>query len=289
MVERLEIGVARLGEGPCWHESEGVLYWVDIMGHVVHRYDPRTGEDRTVDVGEPVGTVAPRASGGLLLGLVNGLAFLDLDTGRLDRLPAIDDRPETRFNDGKCDPQGRFWVGTMDRETEDRPLGNLYRMDPDLSVHLMETSVTISNGMGWSPDERTFYYADSPTRCVFAYDFERTTGAIENRRVVIRLKDGEGFPDGLTTDAEGMIWLAQWGGSCVTRRNPATGGILETVPTEAPHTSACCFGGVDRRDLYITSAREGRTEEELKKELESGALYRWRAGVTGALTHPFAG
>lgn len=287
-LERLTDEPAILGEGPCWHAQKKVLYWIDILGKRLHCYDPADSSDRFWDIGQLVGTVAPRASGGLLLGLVEGFAYFDPDTEELEHLPAIEPGTMTRFNDGKCDPAGRFWCGSMDLK-EEEALGSLYRMGTDGDVAKIESNVSISNGLGWSPDRSTMYYIDSPTKTVSAFDYNLETGAATNRRSVFRLGEDEGYPDGMTVDNEGMIWLAHWAGARVCRWNPNTCELLERYDTPAPHTSACCFGGDDLSDLYITTARKGLSDEQLEKYPLSGHLFRLRTDVTGSETFSFAG
>ena len=166
-LEQLTSTPATLGEGPCWHASEQVLYWIDIYGKSLHRFDPDEGVDQQWDMGQMIGTVAPRAGGGLIVALENGFGFFDPTAGKLELLDPVDEHPETRFNDGKCDPSGRFWVGSMDNVKEERPMGKLYRVDHDGSVHVMDEGITISNGLGWSPDQTKMYYIDSPTKNIF--------------------------------------------------------------------------------------------------------------------------
>lgn len=288
-LEQLTKEPATLGEGPCWHQEEQVLYWVDILGKAVHRYDPETGQDQQWDVGQLVGTVVPRASGGLLVALENGLADFDPQSGKLQHWDVLDDHQEIRFNDGKCDPQGRLWVGSMDHVQEARAMGRLYRIDHDGSVHVMEEDITISNGLAWSPDNTQMYYIDSPTRQVCAYDFDAASGDISNRRTVITLTGDQGYPDGMTIDTEGMIWLAHWAGQRVCRWDPQLGELLDTISTPAPHTSCCCFGGPDRTELYITTARKGLTPEQLTAHPRSGHLFRCKTQVVGAPTYAFGG
>ena len=287
-LERLTDEPAMLGEGPCWHAQQKVLYWIDILGERLHCYNPADGSDRTWEIGQMVGTVAPRASGGLVLALVEGFAFFDPETEKLDPLPAIEPGTTTRFNDGKCDPAGRFWCGSMDLK-EKEPLGSLYRMDANGSTTKIEKDITISNGLGWSPDRSTMYHIDSPTKIVSAFDYDLETGAATNRRPILTLGEDEGYPDGMTVDSEGMIWLAHWAGARVCRWNPNSGELLERHDTQAPHTSACCFGGDDLSDLYITTARKGLTEAEQKEFPNSGHLFRLRTNVTGSETFAFAG
>lgn len=279
---------ALLGEGPCWHAEEQVLYWVDILGKSLHRYDPATGNDQQWALGEFVGTVAPRASGGLIVALEHGFGHFDPTTGIHDPWDPVEPIPETRFNDGKCDPAGRFWCGSMDK-SEEQNLGTLYRMTADRVVEPIMSPVGISNGMGWSPDRTKMYYIDSPTRRIFVLDYDLETGAVENKQTLVELNESEGWPDGMTVDQEGNLWLAQWAGSCVTQRDPATGAVMQTISTPAPHTSACCFGGPDLTDLYITSARKGLSEAQLQEFPQSGRLFRVKTAVAGSPTYAYAG
>lgn len=288
-LEQLTTQPATLGEGPCWHQVEQVLYWIDIYGKKLHRFNPATGTHEDWDMGQMIGTVAPRAKGGLIVALENGIAFFDPETGSLDHQDPIDEHPETRFNDGKCDPSGRFWVGSMDNVQEARPLGKLYRIDHDGSVHVMAEKITISNGLAWNPDRTTMFYIDSPTKCIVAFDYQDATGEISNKRSVIKLNDEQGWPDGMTIDSEGMIWLAHWAGQRVCRWNPETGQVLEMIPTPAPHTSCCCFGGPELKDLYITTARKGLTAEQLEAHPLSGHLFRLQTDIVGSPTFAFGG
>lgn len=288
-LEQISVEPAILGEGPCWHQEEQVLYWIDIYGKQIRRFDPEANCHQHWQLSEMIGTVAPRASGGLLIALENGLAFFDPSTGSLERLPAIDEHAETRFNDGKCDPHGRFWVGTMDNIQEARPMGRLYRVDHDGTVNQMDEGIVISNGLAWSPDGTTMYYIDSPTKNVFAYDYDGATGDIANKRVAFTLNDEQGYPDGMTIDNEGMIWLAHWAGQRVCRWDPTSGTVLETIATPAPHTSCCCFGGPDLTQLYVTTARKGLSAEQLDASPLSGHLFRLETNIVGAPTYSFGG
>jgi sugar lactone lactonase YvrE len=235
-----------------------------------------------------VGTVAPRASGGLLLALQSGLAFFDQQTGHLTPLPIIDANPRTRFNDGKCDPQGRFWFGSMDIEEKEN-LGKLYSMDHDGRVKLWVENIGVSNGMTWSPDNRTMYYIDSPTRRIDMFDFDSVNGSISNRRELVTFEEGEGFPDGMTSDTEGYLWVAHWAGGCVSKRCPSTGKQITSISTQAYQTSACCFGGSELRDLYITSAKVNLTGDQEAAYPQSGHLFKRTEQVPGCPTYPYRG
>ena len=280
---------AALGEGALWHTERRRLYWVDIDGGVVHEFDPATGRDRAMSVGEKVGTVVPRARGGLMLAVKSGLASFDLESERLALVASPEaDIPGNRFNDGKCDPSGRFWAGTMD-DSHAPGRGALYRLDPDMSVHKMAENVSISNGLAWSLDRSTFYYIDSPTAVVAAYDYDDATGAISGRRDVVRVPEELRWPDGMTIDSEGMLWVAHWGPGAVCRWNPNDGSLLERIDVPAAHATSCTFGGEDLGDLYITTARAERTEEELARQPHCGALFKTRPGVRGVPAFAFAG
>ena len=279
---------ALLGEGPCWHAREQALYWVDIIGRQLYRFHPDTHVITHWALPEMVGTVAPRASGGLIVALQKGLAYFDPTSATLDHLPAIDPDPRTRFNDGKCDPQGRFWFGSMDIE-ESEPLGGLYSMDAHGQVKQWADGIGVSNGMTWSPDQRLMFYIDSPTRCVDVFDMEPDTGIISNRRVLFRFHPDEGYPDGMTSDAAGNLWIAHWGGARVTQRHPETGALLATLSTRAYQTSACCFGGSELKDLYVTSARIDLTDHQRAAYPDSGHLLRTTTDHPGSPTYLFQG
>lgn len=288
-VELVVDAKATLGEGPIWHAQKQVLYWVDIMEKKVHVYDPATNQDRAIDVGQYVGTVVPRKSGGVMVAVYHGFASLDLDTQQLKVVHDPESHlPDTRFNDGKCDPAGRFWAGTMSL-TGVAEAGSLYCMDKDHRVRKMLDKVTVSNGIAWSLNQKAMYFIDTQTHTVDAFDYDVETGSIANRRVAITIPEKDGFPDGMTIDAEGMLWVAHWGGSRVTRWNPANGKLLQTIPVPATQSTACWFGGPRLDVLYITSARIGLDERALAKQPHAGGLFRVRPGVRGLEAYEFAG
>lgn len=286
--ERLTQDRAHLGEGPCWHAEEAVLYSVDILGKRLHRFDPQRQAFTAWDLPEMPGTVAPRRRGGLVLGLENGLAFFDPRSGQVEEGIVVDPNPQTRLNDGKCDPQGRFWIGSMDRE-EKEAIGGFFSVGPSGEVRQWADGIGVSNGMTWSPDQRRMYYIDSPTRRVDLFDMNPETGEISNRRPFLEFEEDEGFPDGMTSDAYGNLWIAHWAGARVSKRDGKTGQLLATYPTRAWQTSACSFGGDDLQDLYITSARVDLTSEQKKAYPESGHLLRHRGRLKGCPTYAFAG
>jgi sugar lactone lactonase YvrE len=180
--------------------------------------------------------------------------------------------PNNRFNDGKCDPAGRFWAGTMSINEEPNT-GNVYMLGVDLSFEKKISGVSISNGMAWSADQRTFYYIDTPSFEVAAYSYDKTTGNISNKTTIMKILKEEGNPDGMTIDNEGMLWIAHWDGWQITRRDPQTGEKLLQISLPVSRVTSCCFGGENFADLYITSAREGLSDEDLQKQPLAGSLF----------------
>lgn len=281
---------AIIGEGVIWDEKKQILYWVDITGKKVFIYNPRTGENRGIDVGHDVGTIVVRESGGVMLAVNDGFASLDTESEELKLIADPEsDMPNNRFNDGKCDPAGRFWAGTMSYDKA-RGAGSLYRMDTDMSVHRMVDNVTISNGIVWSLDNRILYFIDSVNRTIDAFDYDQSTGNISNRRVAVSTDKKYGFPDGMALDEEGLLWVAHFGGGCVCRWNPDTGELAHKINIpQASQTTACTFGGDNFNELYITSACEDMTDEDLKGEPLAGSLFKVDVDVKGAPTFAFQG
>ena len=275
----------KLGESPLWHPDEELLYWVDIEGECFHRYSPETGKGDTVQVGQPIGCLAFRASGGLILGLRDGIAFWDQNTSKIE----IIDNPEAgrtkaRFNDGKVGPGGRFWAGTIGEDDQ----SSLYRLDPDLSIHTMETGITISNGIGWSPDYKIMYYTDSPLRVIYAYEFDLESGSISNRRDFVKVPVEDGFPDGLTVDSEGFVWSAHWDGWRLTRYDQK-GSIERVVYLPVQRPTSCAFGGRDLDQLFITSAWTGLSETDRREQPLAGDLFWVQTEVKGQQENKFLG
>ncbi|MYS28597.1 SMP-30/gluconolactonase/LRE family protein, partial [Streptomyces sp. SID7804] len=246
---------AALGEGPTWDPATGRLLWIDILGSRVHTYDPATGRRTLRRTDQHVGAVKPRAGGGLVLNLRDGIGLLDADdTFRwLHREPV----PGRRANDAAVAPDGSLWAGTM-RYDEAPGGGTLARVTGDGTVHALLDDVAVSNGIGWSPDGRLMYYIDSPTRRVDVFDVGEADGRITGRRCLVTIEEGAGFPDGLTVDADGCVWVALWDGGAVRRYTPA-GDLDREIPLPVPRVTACAFGGPDLTDLYLTTARVGLT------------------------------
>lgn len=279
-----------LGESPLWEEREQVLYWVDIDRGKIHRFDPATRENTTHTLPTKVTSIARRAKGGLIASLKKNFAFFDPVTGQVEMLDVVeDDQPENRFNDGKVDRQGRFWAGTMNEVHIGKPDAGLYRFEGPGRVEKMVSEVTISNGTGWSPCGRIMYYTDTLRHTVFAYDFEEKTGSISNRREFYSVDpSAEGLPDGLTVDAEGFVWSALVNYGRMLRFDPA--GKLERMVTFPPTRGTCCtFGGANYDELYITTARECLTPEQIAAQPLAGSVFRCEPGVKGLPETPFAG
>ncbi|MEO6724461.1 MAG: SMP-30/gluconolactonase/LRE family protein [Blastocatellia bacterium] len=278
-----------LGEGPWWNAQTRQLYWVDIEGCAVHVFDPTSGQDRKIEVGQMPGCVVGRKSGGVAVALQQGFYHLDLETEKLTLLVDPESHlPGNRFNDGKCDSRGRFWAGTT-RINHDEPEGFLYTLDADLSVHRKLDDVWISNGLAWSPDDRTMYFIDSPTGEVIAFDYEAAAGEISNERLVIEIPEGGGSPDGMTIDEEGMLWIALWDGWRVIRVNPEDGTIIDEIKMPVARPTSCVFGGADLDELYITTASTRLPAEELAKQPLAGSLFCCKPGVKGFAAVEFLG
>jgi sugar lactone lactonase YvrE len=242
---------ATLGEGPTWDPASGRLIWLDVLGMRVHTYDPGTGRRTVRTTEQHVGAAKPRTGGGLVLNLRDGVGLLDPDgTFRwLHREPVAG----RRANDAAVAPDGSFWAGTM-RYDEAAGGGTLSRLTGDGAVRTVLPHVTVSNGTGWSPDGRLMYYVDTPTRRVDVFDHDE--GGVRNRRPLTEIEEGAGFPDGLTVDADGCVWVALWDGGAVRRYTPA-GELDRVITLPARRTTACAFGGAGLTDLYVTTARTG--------------------------------
>ncbi|MFH9015248.1 SMP-30/gluconolactonase/LRE family protein [Streptomyces sp. NPDC017943] len=250
---------SELGEGPTWDAAAGRLLWLDVLGCRVHTYDPATGRRTTRRTDQHVGAVKPRAGGGLVLNLRDGIGLLDPEedgTGGGFRWLRREPVPGRRANDAAVAPDGSLWAGTM-RYDEAPGGGTLSRVTGDGSAETVLDDVTVSNGTGWSPDGRLMYYIDTPTRRVEVFD--HADGRVSGRRTLAEIEEGAGFPDGLTVDADGCVWVALWQGSAVRRYTP-DGRLDRVVDLPVPLVTACAFGGAGLGDLYVTTARTGLTD-----------------------------
>ena len=282
--ERLELVLdakAEIAEGPFWDQEKQLLYWVDILGKTINLYNPIEDENKVIQLEKMIGALIPGDNDKLLAALEDGLYLIDAETAETEFLVNPESNTEeTRFNDGKCDPRGRFWVGTMDLE-ENRELGTLYCLDQDLNLEEKIKDVKISNGLAWSLENETMYYIDSPTKKVFAFDYDLETAEISNRRVIIKFAEGEGVPDGMTIDAQGKLWIAHFGGAQVSRWDPETGEKIDKVELPVSNITSCAFGGKNLDELYITTASVGLSEEEKAEQPFAGGIFRYQAEVSG--------
>jgi sugar lactone lactonase YvrE len=277
-----------LGEGPVWDAGKKTICWVDILNGEIHEFILPENRHRRIQVKEMVGAVVLCSNGDFLAALKTGLALVNRERGSIKMLhhPEIH-LPGNRFNDGKCDPAGRFWIGSM-AISEEPGAGSLYMIDKDLSCSKKIGGVSISNGLAWSPDHKTFYYIDTPSFEVMAFDFDMETGNITNKRIAIKIPKGEGYPDGMTIDAEGKLWIAHWDGWQVTQWDPSTGTKLHSIPLPVSRVTSCTFGGDNLTDLFITSAKNGLTHKELEEQPLAGSIFVIRdCGFQGMATKEF--
>jgi D-xylonolactonase len=263
------------GEGPLWHPDEKRLYWVDIPKGRMFRYDPATGHHEECYQGEQVGGFTLQADGSLLLFGEKGSVRVWKD-GQIVRtiIASIPGEEETRFNDVIADPAGRVFCGTMPSKEH---LGSLYRLDTDGTLTQLLTGITCSNGMGYTADLKTMYYTDSMKREIYAFDYDKATGAITNQRVLIQTAEGDGIPDGMTVDAQGDIWSARWDGGCLVRFSPE-GKELQRVAFPAKKVSCVTFAGDDCTDMYVTTAGGW---DKATEGAGAGALFRINLGIKG--------
>ena len=274
---------ASLGEGPVWADDE--LWWVDIEGERIHRSGLAPRSDTVYEMGEQIGSVIPRSGGGFVAGMTDGVALFGADGREELRISIEAEDALGRMNDAKCDPAGRLFTGTM---THDHRRSALYRVDSDHSVSTMLTGIGISNGLGWNLAATKMYYIDTPTMRVDVFDYDRDTGDLGNRRSLIEVDETRGFPDGMTVDAEGCLWVAFWGGGCV-RRFGADGQLIRTVKMPATQITSCAFGGPDLDRLFVTSATSGLSMQQRADQPLAGGLFEIDPGCRGLASTPFAG
>ncbi|XP_075951043.1 regucalcin isoform X2 [Anarhichas minor] len=286
---------ALIGEGPVWEESEQTLLFVDIGGQKIHRWSPSTNQIQSLETGDTVGFVVPRRSGGYVAGVGRSIVAVNWSTQMVTSLVEVDeDKKNNRLNDGKVDPIGRLLAGTMGKEERpaevQRQQGSLFSVNSNLSVTKNLSQVDISNGLDWSLDQKTFFYIDSLSLTVDAFDYDSTSGHIGNRCVVYRMEEGEGLPDGMTVDADGRLWVACYNGGRVINIDPVTGVRLQTVSLPVMKTTSCCFGGPDYSDLYVTSASLGLDQSGRRQQPLAGGTFKVTGlGVKGRPSNSFSG
>jgi len=279
---------ASLGECPLWSQSERVLYWVDINAPSLNRFDPATGRNEAMPMPESIGSYVLRERGGFVIALRSGIHLCDA-RGRIERrvAPAPYEPAHHRFNDGRCDPGGRFVVGSMN-ERRDGASAALYRLEGDFTLTRLFGNLTISNGLAWSPDGHTMYHADTPQRIVRAYDYDVATGAPSRPRTFAQWSGEAERPDGGTVDSAGNYWIAHYRGGHLVQLSPR-GEVIAVHRLPAMCPTMCAFGGADLRTLYVTTARQERGADELARLPQSGGIFAVRVEVPGLPEHLFRG
>ena len=280
----------QLGECPLWHIDEQALFWVDILDRTIFRLKPAGAQVTSYKMENRVTALGLRAKGGFVVTFPQQVGYWSPGTGKFDSVARLTGKTSgIRFNDGAVDRRGRFWVGTMNEDTPDSTEGCLYRLSPTRKVlEKMDAGYTISNGIGWSPDDRIMYFTDTSRRVIWAYDYDLDSGSISNRRPFVYVPSDAGMPDGLTVDSEGSVWSAHWGGWRVSRYSP-DGRLQMVVRLPVENVTSCAFGGANLDDLYITTAWTSLTKEQRRAQTMSGHLFHVRAGVRGLAESSCAG
>lgn len=273
-----------VGETPFWHPGEKKLYWIDVDKKILNTFDPISKSENHFSLEKMPGTAVPIDTGGVVVALRDGVYTLNLKTNAFKLLVAPEkDLPDNWLNDGKCDPAGRFWVGSMGPKYK----ASLYRINSSGKCDKMLDSITISNGIVWSLDNTKMYYIDSPTMEVRQFDYDNSTGNISNPKAVIKFPEGVGSPDGMAIDSKGNLWIAHWGGACVSCWNPNTGKMIAKVEVPAQNVTACAFGGKNLETLYITTTSLFTDEASQKKFPSRGGVFVVNTGAKGIPTNYF--
>ncbi|MEY2595346.1 MAG: hypothetical protein RI965_618 [Bacteroidota bacterium] len=265
--------LSTLGEGPVWDEINQCILWIDIVNARIIEHNILSETEKTLSTGSMIGSFALMEDGNIIAALQEGIVIIDRSTGekQIISTPEIN-IPSNRFNDGKCSPDGHFWAGSMSLNETD-PSGFLYSIDGDYNIHQHEKGLTISNGLCWSLDKKYFYFIDTPTLQVVRYDY--SNGSIQNKQSIIHIDAAkDGYPDGMTIDTEGKLWIAHWGGWQVTRWDPSTGEKLDAVKLPVSQVTSICFGGAGFDEMFVTSARRGLTEKQLIREPLAGGTFQ---------------
>lgn len=262
----------QLGEGPVWDEQNHCIWWVDILDKKIHQYKLHSKHHEVITLEEMPGSIALIDNSELLVAVESGIILIDRKTKSTEKLVTIHDKQSgLRFNDGKCDPYGNFWVGTMALTGYDKK-GCVYMFDSDKNISVKIADTKVSNGMAWDENKEKFYFIDTPTQQVVSYDFN-INGKLKNKRIVIKIPDDNGKPDGMTIDTEGMLWVAMWGGGKIMRWNPTNGELLDEMQLPVSQVTSCTFGGKEMNDIYVTSALTGLSEQEIKEQPQAGCLF----------------
>ncbi|WP_460219728.1 SMP-30/gluconolactonase/LRE family protein [Psychroserpens sp. MEBiC05023] len=273
---------AILGEGAFWNHETQELYWIDILDNKLHIYNPETKTNRNINTPSSIGTVVPSSEANqAIIALADGIYIMNTKDGKIELHSDIErDLTGNRFNDGKCDPSGRLWVGSM-AYSQAQYEANLYMVDEKGQAFLKKDSVTISNGIVWTKDKKTMYYIDTPTKEIKAYDYEDATGTISNERVAVFIDESLGFPDGMTIDKNDNLWVAMWNGDAVLQFNPKTGKLISKVNVPAHNVTSCAFGGQNLDELYITTSSIDMNDEEQEQYPLAGSLFKVKVDVKG--------
>ena len=272
---------SELGEGAFWDHQEQRLYWVDIEGKKIHLFDPSNKTNITFDTPSRVGTIVPKNKEAAVIALEDGIYMINTSNGKISLLSAVEsDMTFNRFNDGKCDPNGNLWIGSMHLD-QSAPKANLYKVDYKGKVEKMLDSVTISNGIVWTKDKSTMYYIDTPTGYIRAFDYDLSHSTISNERVAVIIPESMGFGDGMAIDAEDKLWVGLWNGNAVARFDPLTGELIEKIDVPAHNVTSCSFGGNNFDTLYITTSSLDMTEKEKMRYPLAGSLFEVKPGVNG--------
>lgn len=280
-------GTNVLGECTLWCEREQALWWVDSRGPALYRHSPSSGETRVLALPETIGSFCFRDRGGMVAALASGLSFLDPASGALEPVAAPEaDLPQNRFNDGRCDRAGRFFAGTMS-DVRREPVGSLYRLDPDLRCTRLRGDIIVPNSIAWSPDNRRMYFADTYRTRILVYDYDLASGTLANERLFVDAAGHPGRPDGSCVDADGCLWNAEYSGGRVVRYTPA-GEIDRVIALPVSNPTCCCFGGTGLDTLFVSSARQRLSADELAAQPLAGSVFAVRPGVSGLPEGRFA-
>ncbi len=272
---------AELGEGAFWNHKTQEFYWVDIIGKSLNIYNPSTKSNKSFDMPSAISTVVAYTNQEVVVALVDGIYKVNLQSGELSVLSDVEkEMTWNRFNDGKCDPNGNLWVGSMHYD-QNEPLASVYKIDEDGKTTKMIDSVTISNGIVWTKDAKTMYYIDTPTANIMAYDYDINTSTISNGRVAVKVSKEDGFPDGMAIDENDMLWVGMWNGNAVTNYNPKTGKLVSKIQVPAHNVTSCSFGGENLDVLYITTSSLDMTDEEKEKFPKAGSIFKVKPDVKG--------